>query len=124
MIIRSEKYPQLLVVGVVQFLNGAAEVDDPALIERLRKYSSVGVVVPDAAEAPAPDLPPASLDDQAAAETPPPADNEHVADGAELFEPKGNASLEEWQAYATQKGIPADHLEGLKREEVKALLSE
>lgn len=111
LLIRSEKYPNLLVVGVVKFCDGVAEVEDPALVERLRKYSSLGVIVPDSEGAP-PSNPA------------PPADNEHIADGSELFEPKGNASLEEWSAYAIQKGIDAEALSGLKREEVKALLSE
>lgn len=51
MLILSEKYPELLVVGVVKFRDGVAEVEDPAAIERLRKYSSMGVVVPAQAEA-------------------------------------------------------------------------
>lgn len=52
MLIRSEKYPELLVVGVVKFRDGTAEVEDPALIERLRKYSSMGVVVPERVDPP------------------------------------------------------------------------
>lgn len=52
MLIRSEKYPELLVVGVVKFRDGAAEVEDPALVERLRKFAGMGVVVPVQAEAP------------------------------------------------------------------------
>lgn len=52
MLIKSEKYPSLLVVGVTRFKDGVAEVDDPALIERLREFASLGVVVPEQAEKP------------------------------------------------------------------------
>jgi len=39
-------------------------------------------------------------------------------------EPKGNAALDEWQAYAVSKGIPAENVADLKREEIKQLLAE
>jgi hypothetical protein len=40
---------------------------------------------------------------------------------ASVEQPKGNASLEEWTAYATASGMTADELEGLNRDEIRAL---
>jgi hypothetical protein len=34
-------------------------------------------------------------------------------------QPKGNASLEEWTAYATASGMTADELEGLTRDQIR-----
>jgi hypothetical protein len=36
-------------------------------------------------------------------------------------QPKGNASLEEWQEYATASGMTADELDGLTRDDIRAL---
>lgn len=109
MLILSEKYPELRLGGLAKFRGGKAEVSDPAIVEQLRGFAHMGVVVPEDAE----EVPKA-----------PPADNEHVANGAELFEPKGNASVEEWRAYAVQKGHEAEAVADLKREDVKALFTE
>lgn len=52
MIVKSEKYPSLLVVGVVRFEEGVAEVDDPEKLAQLRKLTSLGVVVPEQVDKP------------------------------------------------------------------------
>lgn len=46
------------------------------------------------------------------------------ADSAPDGAPRGNASLEEWAAYAIAQGVPGDALDGLKRDEIKQLLAE
>lgn len=118
----SSKYKGLRVAvgdGSVKFVDGEAEVS-MAQAAALRKLpASFGVTV--VGELPEPDP---SGDGGASDDTPPPVDNEHVADGAELFEPKGNASVEEWRAYAVQKGHEAETVADLKREDIKALFTE
>lgn len=103
-----------LVAGV-SFVDGAGESSDSSALSYFERH---GYTISH-------DLPATGAEEaQADAVPAPPADNEHVAPGAELFEPKGNAALEEWQAYAAQKGIPAENVADLKREEIKQLLAE
>ncbi|NKG22212.1 hypothetical protein [Paeniglutamicibacter terrestris] len=125
MLILSKKYPELRLNGLTKFSGGKSDVSDPEVIERLRGFAHMGVVVPEATPA-VPETPPAvpEKDSGDGGNTPPPADNEHVAPGAELFEPKGNASVEEWRAYAVQKGHESDAVADLKREDIKALVTE
>lgn len=99
-------------MGSVKFVDGAAVVSEVQARHLLSLPDSFGVAVE--GSIPEPEEP--TVD--------PPTDNEHVAEGSELFEPKGNASLDEWRAYAIQKGIDEAELEDLKREEVKALLED
>ncbi|MGP9490057.1 hypothetical protein ACT3R5_16005 [Glutamicibacter sp. AOP5-A2-7] len=102
--------------GSIKFVDGTAVVSEDQARRLLSLPDSFGVAVEGFA-----------LDHEAtpdAVEEQPPANNEHVDEGAELFEPKGNASLDEWRAYAIQKGIDEAELEDLKREEVKALLED
>lgn len=40
---------------------------------------------------------------------------------ASVEQPKGNASEAEWKAYATASGMTAEELEGLSRDDVRAL---
>ncbi|MTE24832.1 hypothetical protein [Microbacterium sp. ZXX196] len=48
MIVRSEKYPSLVVADLgIRFHDGEAEVSDPGHLERLRRMSGMGVVVPE-----------------------------------------------------------------------------
>ncbi len=50
MIVRSEKYPNLVVADLgIRFRNGEAEVTDPAHVARMRRLADadMGVVVPD-----------------------------------------------------------------------------
>lgn len=50
MIVKSERYPSLLVVDLgIRFRDGEAEVTDPAALDRLRDLEHMGVVVPDPA---------------------------------------------------------------------------
>jgi hypothetical protein len=37
--------------------------------------------------------------------------------------PKGNASLEDWQAFAREQGFTDDQIEGKSRDELRAALS-
>lgn len=47
MIVKSERYPSLLVVDLgIRFRDGEAEVTDPAALDRLRDLEHMGVVVP------------------------------------------------------------------------------
>jgi hypothetical protein len=69
-----------------------------------REWSSAGEPAP-TSEGKEPETPPANAD-----ETP-----------SEPEAPAGNASLAEWQAYATSKGKTEEELKDLKREEIKAL---
>jgi hypothetical protein len=39
--------------------------------------------------------------------------------GSELERPSGNASTEEWRAYAVTAGMDADEVEGLSRNEIR-----
>jgi len=45
-----------------------------------------------------------------------------VAESAEPVEPKGNASREEWAAWATQIGV--EYPDDAKRDDIKALVAE
>lgn len=46
--VKSERYPSLRVCDLgVKFVDGVAEVVDPAALERLRGLAHMGVVVPD-----------------------------------------------------------------------------
>jgi len=53
--VRSERYPRLRVADLgLRFVDGEAEVTDPASLKRLRELAHLGVVVPDEpAKAPA-----------------------------------------------------------------------
>lgn len=136
---RSEKYAGLLVRfadgDAVHFVDGVASVTVEQAEKLNRLPESSGVVVdqiPDETETPsnnpehdgseAPHEKGSS--DSSEQQEQPPADNEHVSDGAELFEPKGNAGVDEWRAYAVQQGKDADEVAELKREEIKALLED
>lgn len=46
--------------------------------------------------------------------------SETVADGP----PRGNASVDDWRAYAVTQGLPAEDVADLKRDEIKKLLAE
>jgi hypothetical protein len=43
-----------------------------------------------------------------------------AVDGA----PRGNASVDDWRAYAVTQGLPVDAVADLKRDEIKQLLAE
>lgn len=105
-------------VGVVAGVSFAAGVGESSDSSALAYFERQGYTVTVEGELPDPDS------SDAGDITPPPADNEHVADGAELFEPKGNASVEEWRAYAVQKGHEVDAVADLKRDDIKALFTE
>lgn len=82
------------VAGDVEFVDGKAEVTE-AQAEALRKLpESFGVTAEDAPE--------------------------DETDGG----PRGNASVEDWRAYAVTKGIPVEQVADLKRDEIKQLLAE
>ena len=91
--------------GDVEFVEGVAEVTE-AQAKALRKLpEEFGITIHGGPEDPK--KPEGESDKSAASD-----------------EPKGNASLEEWQAYAVAKGIPAENVADLKREEIKQLLAE
>lgn len=46
--------------------------------------------------------------------------SDSVANGA----PRGNASVDDWRAYAVAQGLPAEDVAELKRDEIKQLLTE
>lgn len=60
--------------------------------------------------------------DDAAEEVP--VDQEEAAEVVELEAPRGNASLEDWAAYAISKGVAGETLNGLKQSEIRALFAE
>lgn len=102
-------------VAGVSFVDGAGKSEDLSALSYFERHGYTinhGLPEPDQSEL------------QAPADPVPPADNDHTAPGSELFEPKGNASLEEWRTYAAQKGIPAENVADLKREEIKQLLAD
>ena len=51
---------------------------------------------------------------------PPEEPGQPVADALDIPVPAGNASREEWAAYAVTQGLHPDEAAGLKREEIKA----
>lgn len=118
-----------VVVGV-NFTNGVGETEDPSAVQYFERHGyciehAPAVVEPPAASpagAPGDTPPPASegTTTEAQTDTPPPADNAHVAPGSELFPPAGNASTEEWAAYAAQQG---HNVEGLGRDAIRALFA-
>lgn len=119
---KSEKYAGLLVRfadgDAVHFVDGVASVTSEQAEKLNRLPDSSGVAVGGFISG-------EDDSDVTVGETPDDTQNdvaEPEGDGAELVEPKGNASLEDWVAYAIQSGVGEEDLKGLKREEVKALL--
>ncbi|WP_413455991.1 hypothetical protein ACLQ8T_05785 [Glutamicibacter sp. FR1] len=123
---KSEKYAGLLVRfadgDAVHFVDGVASVTSEQAEKLNRLPDSSGVAVEgfisgeDDSDVAVGGTPDDTQNDVAEPEPEPESDD------AELVEPKGNASLEDWVAYAIQSGVGEDDLKGLKREEVKALL--
>ena len=61
----------------------------------------------------------AELEDAEAALAEPAEPNDGLGTLTNPEQPKGNASLEEWTAYATASGMSADELEGLTRDQIR-----
>lgn len=102
-------------VAGVSFVDGAGESEDSSALSYFERHGyTINQDLPNGEQ---------SEEDGERDQTPP-TDDADGEDGEELAEPKGNASLEEWQAYAVAKGIPAENVAELKREEIKQLLAE
>lgn len=125
MLILSKKYPELRIGGLVKFHGGKAEVSSPDVVEQLRGFAHMGVVVPEAAKD-LPQDPPADPNKGDGDESKGEPENKDDAKqpegaGTVLERPAGNASLEAWQAYGIQEG---HDVADLKREDIKALFTE
>lgn len=114
--------------GSIKFVDGAAEVDEAQADHLLRLPDHYGVAV-ESGSKPAEVSPEDNVNTESDAsddsdDVPEQAvDSEESAEAEDaLAEPKGNASVEEWRAYAVQQGQDADAVAELKREEIKALL--
>lgn len=86
--------------------------------ESSRRITAEPIVEQDESEA----VVPADELDDAAEEVP--AEQDEVAEVAEVEAPRGNASLEDWANYAISKGVAGETLDGLKRDEIKQLVAE
>ena len=107
--------------GSIKFVDGVATVNEAQARHLLNLPASFGVQVEDLV----PEEKPAegnSETENNAEGTEPSGDGKHDGDDSNPAEPKGNASVDEWRAYAVQKGLEADAVAELKREEIKALL--
>jgi hypothetical protein len=128
-IVRSETYKGLIVSDVgVRFVDGELEVEDPKVLARLRRLAHLGVVVPD-------DVPSgrrsgsrggtrAGQGSAGKGKAPEPANApQKPADEPEggVIEPKGNASREEWAAYAAHLGVQVPDDSG--RDAIKELVA-
>lgn len=109
--------------GSIKFVDGAAVVSEDQARFLLGLPDSFGVVVEGEVPEPAPVVPDPVEPEPEVASGPAEEVPTEVST-PELVEPKGNASLDEWRAYAIQKGVDEDELEDLKREEIKALLED
>lgn len=98
--VTSSKYPNLTVDGVVQFVDGEAEVTDKKVLARLRKLDAkYGVEVGEDAE-PKKDKADANAKD---ADSAPDAEADPGSD-----KPAGNAKRDEWVEYAKARGVAVD----------------
>ena len=93
------------VAGVV-FAGGAGETDDPAA---LTYFARQGYRI-DAGE---PTEPPTV--------TEPPAQPPTVPPAPDADQPAGNASTEEWRAYAVAKGLDAERVDTMTRDQIRDL---
>lgn len=128
-IVRSEKYKGLIVGDVgLRFVDGELETEDPKVLARLRRLAHLGVVVPDDTPSGRRSGPRSgSKAGQGATgkgKAPEPATTpQKPADGPEsgVSEPKGNASRDEWAAYATHLGLEVSEDAG--RDAIKELVA-
>ncbi|WP_163185972.1 hypothetical protein [Cellulosimicrobium sp. SL-1] len=112
-IVRSEKYKGLIVGDVgLRFVDGELEVEDPKVLARLRRLAHLGVVVPDDTPSGRRSGPRSGTKAGQGAtgkgKAPEPASTpQKPADAPEggVAEPKGNASRDEWAAYAAHLGL-------------------
>jgi hypothetical protein len=124
-IVRSEKYKGLIVGDLgVRFVDGELDVDDPKVLDRLRGLTALGVVVPDAAPSGRRSGARSSTKAGQGVKTKEsgPTGEGDGAKTPEGAEPKGNASRDEWAAYAEHLGVTVSNDAG--REAIKDLIQE
>lgn len=103
-------------VGGVQFANGEAETDNPAVIAYCKAAGytiEASKKVAKKATKPEPGTDPAADPKKPGIEL----------DGKPTPPPAGNASREDWEAFALLNGKSAEELDGLSRDEIRDLLT-
>ena len=103
-------------VGGVQFANGEAETDNPAVIAYCKAAGYKVEASKKAAKKAASDVPSKGSPED-------PKKSEVELDGKPTPTPAGNASREEWEAFALLNGKTAEELDGLGRDEIRDLLT-